>query len=134
VPCYRCGARQTDPARGASPWRRGVRDSEHVLVCPDCQRTSDWTADLDRCPACGSTALVRRLSRTVCRDCGGSPDEGLDADHAGAGADVSGPAGPPTDLAAEVVAAIDRVLGRVPAAASSGMRSDKGRPGTTGVP
>ena len=134
MPCYRCGARQTDPARGASPWRRGVRDSEHVLVCPDCQRTSDWTADLDRCPACGSTALVRRLGRTVCRDCGGSPDEGLDADHAGAGADVSGPAGPPTDLAAEVVAAIDRVLGRVPAAASSGMRSDKGRPGTTGVP
>ena len=134
MPCYRCGARQTDPARGASPWRRGVRDSEQVLVCPDCQRTSDWTAHLDRCPACGSTALVRRLSRTVCRDCGRSPNEGHDADLAGAGADVAGPSGPPTDLAAEVAAAIDRVLGRVPAVASSGMRSDGGRPETTEVP
>jgi ribosomal protein L37AE/L43A len=134
VPCYRCGARQTDPARGASPWRRGVRDSEQVLVCPDCQRTSDWTAHLDRCPACGSTALVRRLSRTVCRDCGGSPDGGLDADLPEAGAEVAGPAGPPTDLAAEVAAAIDRVLDRVPAAASSAMRSAGGRPGMTEVP
>lgn len=134
MPCYRCGARQTDPARGASPWRRGVRDAEQVLVCPDCQRTSDWTADLDRCPACGSTALVRRLGRTVCRDCGGSPDEGLDADLAAAGADVAGPVGPPTDLACEVAAAIDRVLGRVPAAAASGMRADRGRSRTTEVP
>jgi hypothetical protein len=98
-------------------------------VCPDCQRTSDWTADLDRCPACGSTALVRRLGRTVCRDCGGSPDDGLDADLPAAGADVAGKAGPSTDLAAEVAAAIDRVLGRTPAAASSGLRSDGDRPG-----
>jgi hypothetical protein len=134
VPCYRCGARQTDPARGASPWRRGVRDAEQVLVCPDCQRTSDWTADLDRCPACGSTALVRRLGRTVCRDCGGSPDEGLDADLAAAGADVADPVGPPTDLASDVAAAIDRVLGRVPAAAASGMRAVRGRSRTTEVP
>ena len=122
MPCYRCGARQTDPARGASPWRRGVRDAEQVLVCPDCQRTSDWTADLDRCPACGSTALVRRLGTTVCRDCGRSPDENQDADAGAAEAELVSPAGPPTDLAAEVAAAIDRVLGRVPAATSSGMR------------
>ena len=103
-------------------------------MCPDCQRTSDWTSDLDRCPACGSTALVRRLGRTVCRDCGGSPDGALDTDLSAAGAEVAGPAGPPTDLAAEVAAAIDRVLGRVRAAASSGMRSDGSRPGTTEVP
>jgi hypothetical protein len=134
VPCYRCGARQTDPARGASPWRRGVRAAEQVLVCPDCQRTSNWTADLDRCPACGSTALVRRLGRTVCRDCGGSPDAEPDADLATAGAELASPIGPPTDLTAEVAAAIDRVLGRVPAAASSSMRSDGGRPETTEVP
>ena len=133
MPCYRCGARQTDPARGASPWRRGVRDAQQVLVCPDCQRTSDWTADLDRCPACGSTALVRRLGKTVCRDCGGSPDDDLEADAA-AEAGLAGPAGPPTDLASEVAAAIDRVLGRVPAAASSGMRPDENRFRATEVP
>jgi hypothetical protein len=69
----------------------------------------------------------------VCRDCGGSPDGGLDADLPESGAEVAGPAGPPTDLAAEVAAAIDRVLGRVPAAASSDMRSDGSRPGTTEV-
>jgi hypothetical protein len=104
------------------------------LVCPDCQRTSDWTADLDRCPACGSTALVRRLGTTVCRECGASPDDDLDADAAVAGVGLAGPAGPPTDLAAEVAAAIDRVLGRVPAAASSGLRADGSRSRTTEVP
>ena len=69
VPCYRCGARQTDPVGGASPWRRGVRANEQVLVCPDCQQNSAWLDDLDRCPVCGSTALFRRLGATVCRDC-----------------------------------------------------------------
>lgn len=70
MPCYRCSARQVDPVRGASPWKRGVRAGRQVLVCPDCQRAADWTADLDRCPSCGSTALVRRLGETVCRSCG----------------------------------------------------------------
>ena len=130
VPCYRCAARQTDPVRGASPWRRGVRADEQVLVCPDCQENSLWLDDLDRCPVCGSTALFRRLGATVCRDCeanrlsqarflgtvargpvrrGGEepPDAAVrrdaieppvsDAEH---------------DLAREVAAAIDRVLGR----------------------
>ena len=32
MPCYRCGARQVDPVRGHSPWRRGVKDDEQVLV------------------------------------------------------------------------------------------------------
>ncbi|MGH8825668.1 MAG: hypothetical protein ACRDVN_14525 [Jiangellaceae bacterium] len=134
MPCYRCGARQTDPARGASPWRRGVRDADQVLVCPDCQRTSDWTADLDRCPACGSTALVRRLGRTVCRDCEASRDAGLEADPAAVGASVVDPVAPPTDLAAEVAAAIDRVLGRVPASASAGVRADEARRRSPEVP
>jgi len=49
MPCYRCGARQTDPGKGPSPWKRGVIADEQVLVCPDCQQTHDWTADLDRC-------------------------------------------------------------------------------------
>jgi hypothetical protein len=70
MPCHRCGARQTDPVRGASPWRRGVRAGEQVLICPDCQRGRDWTADLSRCAACGSSRLARALGRTECKDCG----------------------------------------------------------------
>ncbi|GAA0964553.1 hypothetical protein GCM10009555_001940 [Acrocarpospora macrocephala] len=100
MPCYRCGARQTDPVRGASPWKRGVRHEAQVLVCPDCQRAQDL--DLDTCPTCASTALICRLGEVECRSCGlvrlaqapspGSPD-------------LSG-------LAAEVEAALNRVLGR----------------------
>ena len=41
-----------------------------MLVCPDCQRVHDWVSDLDRCAACGSTALVRELDQVRCRDCG----------------------------------------------------------------
>jgi DNA-directed RNA polymerase subunit RPC12/RpoP len=69
VPCYRCGARQTDPGKGPSPWKRGVIDDEQVLVCPQCQATHDWTADLDRCGSCGSTMLLRALGETRCRAC-----------------------------------------------------------------
>ena len=70
MPCHRCGARQTDPVKGASPWRRGVRAGEQVLVCPDCQRDRDWTADLAHCAECGSARLVRMLGSTQCKDCG----------------------------------------------------------------
>ena len=70
MPCYRCGARQNDPVRGPSPWKRGVRAGTMVLICPDCQREHDWTADLDRCPSCGSTALSRALGETTCKACG----------------------------------------------------------------
>lgn len=69
MPCYRCGARQTDPGKGPSPWKRGVIDDEQVLVCPDCQATHNWTADLDKCQSCGSTMLVRALGETRCRAC-----------------------------------------------------------------
>ena len=69
MPCYRCGARQTDPGKGPSPWKRGVIDDEQVLVCPDCQGSHDWIADLDRCASCGSTMLVRQLGETRCRQC-----------------------------------------------------------------
>jgi hypothetical protein len=70
MPCYRCAARQTDPVKGASPWKRGVIGGEQVLVCPDCQRVHDWVADLDRCPSCGATTLVRALGETRCKACG----------------------------------------------------------------
>jgi hypothetical protein len=69
MPCYRCGARQADPGKGPSPWKRGVIADAQVLVCPDCQQAHDWTADLDRCESCGSTMLVRALGETRCREC-----------------------------------------------------------------
>ena len=68
--CYRCGTRQVDPARGHSPWQRGVRSDQQVLICPTCQGMHDWKADLDQCGRCGSVRLVRRLGETECRECG----------------------------------------------------------------
>ena len=105
--CYVCGTRQTDPARGASPWQRGVVHGEQVLGCPSCQRSGAWTRVLDTCESCGSTALVRRLGETACRACG----------HVGDSLPSSGdPAPPPAaragDVASEVSAALDRYFGR----------------------
>jgi hypothetical protein len=68
--CYRCGTRQVDPARGHSPWQRGVRGDQQVLICPTCQGRHDWKADLDPCSQCASVRLVRRLGEVECRDCG----------------------------------------------------------------
>jgi hypothetical protein len=68
--CYRCGTRQVDPVRGHSPWQRGVRGNEQVLICPTCQGIHDWKTDLDPCGRCGSVRLVRRLGEAECRDCG----------------------------------------------------------------
>jgi hypothetical protein len=104
--CYRCGARQVDPVRGASPWRRGVRLGEQVLVCPDCQRDRDWTAELDQCPGCGSTALVRRLGMTVCRGCGREWTQAATATPTPTQRDGR------TELQMEVAAALDRAFGR----------------------
>ncbi|MBL7502567.1 hypothetical protein I6A84_25145 [Frankia sp. CNm7] len=74
MPCYRCHTRQTDPARGASPWRRAVLGGEQVLVCPSCQRDPSWHEPLDGCAACGSTHLAKALGLVVCRDCGARTD------------------------------------------------------------
>jgi len=68
--CYRCGTRQVDPVRGHSPWQRGVRGDQQVLICPTCQGSHDWKTDLDQCGRCGSVRLVRRLGEAECRDCG----------------------------------------------------------------
>ena len=70
MPCYRCGVRQTDPSRGQSPWKRGVRRYSQILICPGCQDTADWMAELDRCSQCSSVHLVKRLGEVECRDCG----------------------------------------------------------------
>lgn len=104
MPCYRCGARQTDPVRGASPWQRGVRHESQVLICPDCQRLHDL--DLDTCSTCGSTVLICRLGEVECRSCG--------AVRMARSSEALGPAPvtAPPGLSAEVEAALNRVLGR----------------------
>ena len=103
MPCYRCGARQVDPPRGPSLWKRGVRGDVQVLICPDCQATPDWSGELDHCSACGSPSLVRMLGATHCRACG--------TVHEGQEQATREPAsGPDDELRSEVQAALDRVL------------------------
>ena len=70
MPCYRCGVRQTDPERGSSPWRRGVRHDRLVLVCPACQGELRSRPTVERdgeieegtleCQSCGLSYPVRR--------------------------------------------------------------------------
>jgi len=116
MPCYRCGTRQVDPVRGHSPWRRGVRDDQQVLVCPDCQETADWTADMDKCPRCGSVHLVRRLGEVECRDCGAvvppAAGQASSGPAALAGVGEPAPGGRAPGLSEEVALALERVLGR----------------------
>ena len=96
MPCYRCGVRQTDPSRGQSPWKRGVRRYGQVLICPGCQDTADWTSELDQCSQCSSVHLVKRLGEVECRDCGaimppsGEPGRPGLADDEPAGAERGG--------------------------------------------
>jgi hypothetical protein len=77
-----------------------VIGDEQVLVCPACQTTHDWVADLDRCASCGSTMLLRALGETRCRSCEWTKPASGD----GGRADVT--------LADEVAAALQRRFGR----------------------
>jgi hypothetical protein len=104
MPCYRCGARQVDPDRGASPWKRGVRGDRQVLICPPCQTGRDWAGDLDHCPTCGGVRLVRRLGEVECKDCGQVREPAPAAEPA-RDQDSAAPG-----LAEEVAQALDRVL------------------------
>jgi hypothetical protein len=106
MPCYRCGTRQVDPDRGESPWRRGVRQGQQVLICPDCQTAIDWTNDLDRCQVCGSLHLVRRLGEVECRDCGAVGQPAAEGLSQSAASDTG-----VADLAEEVERALAKVLG-----------------------
>ena len=110
MPCYRCGVRQTDPERGKSPWRRGVLRDQLVLICPGCQASGEWTAELQGCSRCASVHLIRRLGQVECLDCGlvrePEPEPGRGLVPAG------GPARPDAGLAEEVGRALDRLLGR----------------------
>ena len=139
MPCYRCGVRQTDPERGKSPWRRGVVRDQLVLICPACQESADWTAELERCAKCRSAHLIRRLGQVECLDCGlvREPEALLNAGlnpslvpvggrdatgrslaggsaSAGGSAAAGGRPSGATDsaLADEVSRALDRLLGR----------------------
>ncbi|MEY9889509.1 putative amidophosphoribosyltransferase [Catenulispora sp. MAP5-51] len=110
MPCHRCGARQTDPVRGASPWRRGVRAGEQVLVCSDCQRGRDWTADLAHCAACGSPRLVRALGSTQCKDCGAQ--DSVTAEAPAAPEQATESRSGVTTLSEDVHAALERHFGQ----------------------
>ena len=107
MPCYRCGTRQVDPVRGHSPWRRAVRADQQVLVCPNCQATADWAADMDKCRQCNSVHLVRRLGEVECRDCGAVVPPAAEGEPSGLASSGRAPG-----LSEEVALALDRVLGR----------------------
>ena len=100
-----------------------------MLICPACQSTVDWTAELDQCPVCSSVHLVRRLGEVECRDCGDvrepspvaasvSPISGVPPSASGASGASAASAGGDGDfaeapgLAEEVELALARVLGR----------------------
>ena len=114
------------------------RDSQ-VLICPHCQASGDWMADLARCPRCGSVHLVRRLGEVECRDCGTIVPPSAGPGEAPGGEALAGQAlggetpggetlecealggevalteragGPSPDLSEEVARALERVLGR----------------------
>ena len=118
--CYRCGVRQVDPVRGHSPWQRGVRGNQQVLICPTCQGIHDWKTDLDPCGRCGSVRLVRRLGEAECRDCGyvATSEPVAVPEMAGAPemAGIPEMAGMPDapGLSEEVARALERVLGHGP--------------------
>jgi len=112
LPCYRCGVRQTDPERGKSPWRRGVLREELVLVCPACQESGDWTAELESCSRCASVHLIRRLGQVECLDCGLVREPEAALVPAGPQAAREPRDHPDAALAEEVGRALDRLLGR----------------------
>ena len=115
MPCYRCGVRQTDPERGKSPWRRGVLRDELVLVCPACQESGDWTAELESCSRCASVHLIRRLGQVECLDCGlvREPEPALVPARPQASREPRDYQGrSDAALAEEVGRALDRLLGR----------------------
>jgi hypothetical protein len=110
-----------------------VRD-QLVLICPACQESTDWTAELERCAKCRSAHLIRRLGQVECLDCGLVrepeaatlvPARGVAGSDAPARAPAGSPDVPPrapaagrlsgaadTALADEVSRALDRLLGR----------------------
>jgi hypothetical protein len=101
-----------------------------VLVCPGCQESGEWTAELESCTRCASLHLIRRLGQVECRDCclvhepearsapglnpGLTPgNPGLVPGRPGISTASGRPAtAPDAALAEEVGRALDRLLGR----------------------
>jgi len=79
-----------------------------VLVCPACQESGDWAAELESCSRCGSVHLIRRLGQVDCLDCGLVREPEAALVPAGRPAVAS----PDAALAEEVGRALDRLLGR----------------------
>jgi hypothetical protein len=98
-----------------------VRD-QLVLICPACQESTDWTAELECCAKCRSAHLIRRLGQVECLDCGlvREPEAVTLVPARGAGGPAAArvsagnrpPGGADTALADEVGRALDRLLGR----------------------
>jgi hypothetical protein len=83
-----------------------------VLICPSCQASADWTAELEHCAKCRGTHLIRRLGQVECLDCGlvREPEAGL---NGGLNLGTLVPSGAADRaLADEVSRALDRLLGR----------------------
>jgi len=81
-----------------------------VLVCPACQESGEWTAEVESCTRCGSVHLIRRLGQVECLDCGLVREPRAVLVTAGPAAVPA--AGPDAALAEEVGRALDRLLGR----------------------
>jgi len=143
--CYRCGTRQVDPVRGHSPWQRGVRGDQQVLICPTCQGIHDWKSDLDQCGRCGSVRLVRRLGEAECRDCGFvvmPEDAALSGAGAAPGVAAAGAGAPAGAGTAGVAAALEVAVpaeagvglaGGVAAITGAGVGRDAEVPGLSGA-
>ena len=114
MPCWRCGAREVDPARGPSPWKRGVRAGNHVLVCPSCQGEHAWVDELDHCSSCGSWRLARQLGVVTCRECGTRIEADAEVPARSATAPAASASRPSSGsaLAADVHAALARMWGK----------------------
>jgi len=80
-----------------------------VLICPACQESADWTAELERCAKCRSAHLIRRLGQIECLDCGVVREPAL---IPSGGPGPASPLSPDTALADAVSRALDRLLGR----------------------
>jgi hypothetical protein len=106
MPCHRCGARQDDPVRGPSLWKRGVVAGEQVLVCPSCQRNDDWRDELVRCPSCAGVRLSKTLGTLRCGDCGWAAESSGAAPASGGSVDAG--------LAEDVQAALERLFSQGP--------------------
>jgi hypothetical protein len=107
-----------------------VVGGEQVIVCPECQ-VSGWTDGLDACPSCGSTWMVKRLGDVECRACRATVVRGATR-TGGPSASAPGATEQRAQLAGEVSAALDRMLGRGTALVGEDLAAEDRRAGSGG--